>query len=113
MSVAALEALALRDALRHGRAGAERRYLAAAERVVDRAWALAAGGDLAQPVVRGRRPARVRLVNAYLARVFAAAAADPELATAFLRVSGLVDPPQALLRPAVVRRVLRRRVAVA
>jgi pimeloyl-ACP methyl ester carboxylesterase/2-polyprenyl-6-methoxyphenol hydroxylase-like FAD-dependent oxidoreductase len=110
MTVAALEAVALRDSLREGLAGCERRYLARADRVVDQAWQFAAGADLAQPLVPGPRSARVRIFNAYLRRLFAAAAGDPELATAFLRVSGMLEPPQALLRPAVARRVLRPRV---
>jgi hypothetical protein len=36
-----------------------------------------------------------------------AAANDADLATAFIRVAGLVDPPQTLLRPGIVLRVLR------
>jgi hypothetical protein len=47
-------------------------------------------------------------VSAYLARLHAAAAHDADLATAFLRVAGLVAPPQSLLRPGVVLRVLRK-----
>ena len=61
----------------------------------------------------GRRPtARVadlrrRVVDAYLARFIRAAAEDPVLATAFLRVNHLVDRPQDLMRPALARRVAR------
>ncbi len=57
------------------------------------------------PGVQGRRTARVRLVNAYLARLHAAAAHDAGLASAFMRVAGLVAPPQSLLRPGIVLRV--------
>jgi pimeloyl-ACP methyl ester carboxylesterase/2-polyprenyl-6-methoxyphenol hydroxylase-like FAD-dependent oxidoreductase len=116
MTVAALEAVALRDCLRQGADQLERRYLAAADRIVDPAWQFAAGADLAQPLVPGRRALRVRLVNAYLRRLFRSAARDEELATAFVRVSGMIDRPEALLRPGVARRVLRprpRRVSAA
>jgi hypothetical protein len=68
---------------------------------------MSAGGDLAFPGVEGRRTAKTRLVNAYLARLHAAAAHDAHLATAFIRVAGLVAPPQSLLRPGIVLRVLR------
>jgi hypothetical protein len=70
-------------------------------------WDMAAGGDLVFPGVQGRRTAKVRLVSAYLTRLHAAAAHDAHLASAFIRVAGLVAPPQSLLRPGVVLRVLR------
>jgi len=107
MTVAAREALALRDALRAGHDGLERRYLQAAATIVDDAWRLAAGADLAQPAVSGRRPLPVRLTNGYLGRLQAAAAHDETLAIAFIRVCGMLDRPQALLRPALAARVLR------
>jgi hypothetical protein len=47
-----------------------------------------------------------RLVNAYIARLHAAAAHDASLASAFVRVAGLVARPQSLLRPGVAVRVL-------
>jgi hypothetical protein len=68
---------------------------------------MAAGGDLVFPGVQGRRTLKVRLVSTYLTRLHAAAAHDANLATAFIRVAGLVDPPQTLLRPGIVLRVLR------
>jgi hypothetical protein len=56
--------------------------------------------------VTGPRGCTVRLFNRYLPRVHAAAARDPVVATAFLRVTGLLDPPTALLRPGRLARVL-------
>jgi 2-polyprenyl-6-methoxyphenol hydroxylase-like FAD-dependent oxidoreductase len=107
MSVAALEALALRRHLEHGTAPRPRRWFRELARVVDVPWEIAAGGDLVFPGVQGRRTAKVRLVSAYLARLHAAAAHDADLAGAFLQVAGLVAPPQSLLRPGVAARVLR------
>jgi 2-polyprenyl-6-methoxyphenol hydroxylase-like FAD-dependent oxidoreductase len=107
MSVAALEALALRRHLEHGTAPRPRRWFRELARVVDVPWDIAAGGDLVFPGVQGRRTAKVRLVSAYLARLHAAAAHDADLAAAFLRVAGLVAPPGSLLRPGVAARVLR------
>jgi 2-polyprenyl-6-methoxyphenol hydroxylase-like FAD-dependent oxidoreductase len=107
MSVAALEALALRRHLEHGTAPRPRRWFRELARVVDVPWDIAAGGDLVFPGVQGRRTAKVRLVSAYLARLHAAAAHDADLAGAFLRVAGLVAPTGSLLRPGVAARVLR------
>ena len=69
------------------------------------AWDIAVGADLAFPQVPGKRPAKVRLVNAYLPRLHAAAR-DQELAAALVRVIGLKDRPEGLLRPDRMLRVL-------
>jgi len=76
-------------------------------RIVDAPWTMSTGGDLAFPKVIGQRTMQMRVLNGYLAKLFAGAAHDPRLGRAFLRVAGLVDPPQALLAPAVAARVLR------
>jgi hypothetical protein len=107
MSVAALEALTLRRHLQRGVEPQPRRFLRDLARVVDVPWDMAAGGDLVFPDVQGRRTLKLRLVSAYLTRLHAAAAHDAHLAVAFTRVAGLVAPPQSLLRPGIVLRVLR------
>jgi flavin-dependent dehydrogenase len=107
MSVAAVEALALRRHLERGIEPQPGRWFRDLARVVDVPWEMAAGGDLVFPGVQGRRTLKVRLVSTYLTRLHAAAAHDANLATAFIRVAGLVDPPQTLLRPGIVLRVLR------
>jgi 2-polyprenyl-6-methoxyphenol hydroxylase-like FAD-dependent oxidoreductase len=107
ITVAALEALALRRHLEPGIQPQPRRFFAEVARLVDVPWDIAAGGDLAFPGVPGRRPLKVRLVSAYLTRLHAAAAHDATLASAFVRVIGMVAPPHSLLGPGVTVRVLR------
>jgi len=107
MSVAAVEALTLRRHLERATEPRPRRFFRDIARVVDMPWAIAVGGDLVFPGVQGRRTPKVRLVNAYLARLLAAAAHDASLASAFVRVTGLVARPESLLRPGVALRVLR------
>ncbi|MGH8918146.1 MAG: FAD-binding monooxygenase, partial [Actinomycetes bacterium] len=106
MTVAAMEAAALRDLLRDGTVPASGEYFRRIARMVDVPWEIAVGADLAFPGVVGRRTARVRMVNAYLPRLHAAAAIDGSLARAFLRVMGMVDRPEGLLRPDRALRVL-------
>lgn len=106
MTVAAVEAMALRDLLRDGEPQA-RRWFRDIAPLIDVPWEISAGGDLAFPGVQGRRTVKSRAGNAYMARLHAAATCDPVVTEAFFRVAGLVDPPQALMRPALMLRVLR------
>ncbi|MFC6090792.1 NAD(P)/FAD-dependent oxidoreductase [Saccharothrix lopnurensis] len=105
MTVAALEAEALRRCLRAGEGDLAGRFFRAAARIVDPVWLLNALGDLALPQVAGHRSPSTRLLNRYVARVQRAAAHDPRVARMFIRVTGLLDPPTALFRPDVAARV--------
>ncbi|MCM0677798.1 squalene monooxygenase [Micromonospora phytophila] len=107
MTVAALEALLLRRLLRRRPDWPARRFFRGAARLIDGPWSISVGTDLRFPEVTGRRSPRVRLVNAYVGRLHAAATRDPALGAAFLRVLNLVDPPTRLLAPPVLTRVLR------
>jgi 2-polyprenyl-6-methoxyphenol hydroxylase-like FAD-dependent oxidoreductase len=107
MTVATLEALALRDCLREGPARLGPRFFRRAAKLIDNPWAIATGSDLRFPEVEGPRTAKVRMVNAYLSRLHVAAGSDPVLGRAFLRVVNLVDPPERLMRPELALRVMR------
>lgn len=106
MTVAACEAMELGCALGAGLAGLRQRFFARASKVVDVPWQLAVGADLAMPQVPGDRPAPVRFVNAYLARLFRAAPHDAAVALAFVRVAHLLAPPPHIFSPSIVARVL-------
>ena len=106
MTVAVLEAAALRACAARGSRRLAARFLAAAAPAIDHAWQMAVGGDLALPEVEGARPPRARALGAYVGRVQAVAERDPAVARAFLDVITMLRPPQSLLRPAIVRRVV-------
>ena len=111
MTVAAAQAMTLRGLLARSAVPDARRYFRAITAAIDVAWDIAAGADLAFPQVLGHRSAKVRLVNAYMPRLHAAAARDQALAAALVRVIGLKDRPEGLLRPDRVLRVLRSNMA--
>ncbi|UBU18914.1 FAD-dependent oxidoreductase [Nonomuraea gerenzanensis] len=106
MTVAAMESMILRDHLRRGGEPRWQAFFKDISRVIDVPWDISAGADLAFPGVRGPRTLKVRLGNAYMGRLHAAAARDGAVTAAFMRVAGLVDPPQALMRPGLMLRVL-------
>lgn len=110
MTVAGLQALALRHHLATGtlRTRSRQRALAA---VADTPWTMMLGADAALPGVEIPVDRATRAVGAYLARLRAAAAGDPAVAAAFLRVVGLVDPPGTLMRRRVAVPVLRHAVS--
>ena len=108
MSVAALQAAALRDVLAGGERDLARRFFQAATKPVGAAWQLTVGADLSLPQVQGPRPLPVRVLNAYVERVQRAAERDPVIAGQFLRIASLQDPATRLFRPSAVRRVLLR-----
>jgi 2-polyprenyl-6-methoxyphenol hydroxylase-like FAD-dependent oxidoreductase len=111
ITVAATQAMTLRRLLTRDGVPDARRYFRAIATAIDVPWDIAVGADLAFPQVPGQRSAKVRLVNAYLPRLHAAAAHDDALAAALVRVIGLKDRPQTLLRPDRALRVLRGNLA--
>jgi hypothetical protein len=107
MSVAAMEAQLLQARLRAGTCPSARAWFRDVATVIDTAWQLAIGSDLAVEAVEGRRPLSTRILNRYLARLQAAATDDPRLTSRLTRVVGLVDPPSRLLWPTTVASVVR------
>jgi 2-polyprenyl-6-methoxyphenol hydroxylase-like FAD-dependent oxidoreductase len=107
MSVAALEAAALRQSLSAGEDRLSRRYFKASAKIVDVAWDLAIGSDLSLPEVEGERPILTRLSNAWAERILKAAEYDRYVAEVFGSVTDLLAPPSVLMRPRFVWRVAR------
>jgi 2-polyprenyl-6-methoxyphenol hydroxylase-like FAD-dependent oxidoreductase len=106
MSVAALEAIELRRSLERGPHQLAPRFFRAAQKVVNPAWDMAVGGDLALPEVAGHRSLLTRISNAYAERLLRVAEHDPIVAAAFGDVSDLLAPPHHILAPRILGRVL-------
>jgi flavin-dependent dehydrogenase len=106
MTVAAQQALALRDCLRDNGPGLPHRFYRKAAKLIDVAWEMSTNSDLNHPGVEGRRSLRTRLVNRYVHRAHTVAHVDPAVARTFMRVANLVAPTTALLTPGMAIRVL-------
>ena len=106
MTVAAMEAMVLREHLGRAEGPDARRFFRAITPIINTPWDISAGADLGFPGVEGERTLKVRLGNKYMARLHDAATRDARVTEAFFRVAGLIDPPQALMRPGLMRRVL-------
>jgi 2-polyprenyl-6-methoxyphenol hydroxylase-like FAD-dependent oxidoreductase len=107
MSVAAIEAVILRDCLQQGDQNLARRFFRASAKEIRVAWQAAISSDLTLPQILGPRPLSVRITNAYTDRVLAAAETDPVVAQQFLRLISMVDPPSRLVRPSTMLRVIK------
>lgn len=107
MTVAALEALALRDCLSSGTSNLTRRFFRAAAVPIRQAWELSANPDLSLPEIEGKPPLLTRLLNVYIDRVLTAAEYDTVAFGEFFRVTSLIDPGTRLLRPGLMWRAAR------
>jgi 2-polyprenyl-6-methoxyphenol hydroxylase-like FAD-dependent oxidoreductase len=107
MTVAMAEAAAFDEILgQHALDDIGRRVLSASQPVVQDAWDLATGADLAHPEVKGPRPLPWKLNSAYLQRLLPVAHREPEVAAALIRVVGMMDRPRQLMSPRTLWRVL-------
>ena len=107
MTVAIGEATTLGQVLdQHGLDQVGPRHFQRMKRTVDAAWTMATGADLGYPAIQGPRTARWRLINTYFNHLLRVAHRDASVAKAFMEVNGMVAPPQHLMGPRVVSRVL-------
>jgi 2-polyprenyl-6-methoxyphenol hydroxylase-like FAD-dependent oxidoreductase len=78
-------------------------------RAVEFPWMSATGEDFRLETTRGERSRGLRVLHAYLDRVFAAGVKDPDLARRMIQVFNLAESPLTLYSPAVVWAALRQR----
>jgi 2-polyprenyl-6-methoxyphenol hydroxylase-like FAD-dependent oxidoreductase len=106
MTTAALEGLALGRCLQEGEEALAERFFARAAPIIDIPWQIAAGSDLRHPQLAHMRTPMGQFMNWYIGKVHRAAARDPAVGRAFLRVTNLMSPPTQLFTPATMSRVV-------
>jgi 2-polyprenyl-6-methoxyphenol hydroxylase-like FAD-dependent oxidoreductase len=99
ITVAANQALVLRRLLARSLRPAPGQYFRAIAKTINQPWDLAVGADLALPGVPGPGSRRIRMTNSHLLRALTAASSDVALSAAVIRVVGLLDRTEGLLRP--------------
>ena len=104
MTMAALQALALRDCLRSGDADLARRFFARAAQPIGQAWSRNRSNER-MSVTTGRRPLRKRLRSQIIKGTLIAASNDTAVAESLLRVGHLIDPPTQLNNPRLLLRI--------
>ncbi|MFJ4183989.1 NAD(P)/FAD-dependent oxidoreductase [Kitasatospora sp. NPDC089509] len=109
MTVAALEAKALRRCLHDGPAGLPRRFYRETARAVRLPWLFSTMADRSMPQVPGTHPALARLLATSFRATMRAAAEDARVATAVWNAVSLTGSPAELARPGVLAAVFRHR----
>lgn len=114
MTVAAMEAMVLRDCLRDDaparRGGFERRFQSRLARTVAAPWLVSSSEDLRWPTVSlhgARAPRGLSIMRRYLDLTLRAAVHDPVLAERYFAVIGMTALPSSLFAPPVLARVAR------
>lgn len=105
MTVAALEAIALRRCLRRGDSDLPRRFFRTAAKTVRMAWRNAVSADLSLPQIVGERPMSMRINNKFADMVLTAVETDLAVNNQFFRVLSMLDSPTRLMRPSILARV--------
>jgi 2-polyprenyl-6-methoxyphenol hydroxylase-like FAD-dependent oxidoreductase len=106
ITVAALEALALRDCLAASSRQLAQRFFPKAAKIAGIAWSIAAGNDTRLSGAQGPVSPAKRLLQWYMGKLQIATHHDPVVAQAFRQVTNMMAAPPSLLHPRIALRVL-------
>lgn len=115
ISVATMGAVALGECLKEQRqqhgpgqlAGLSQRFQKSLARLTNDPWMMSTGEDFRYPEVQGTRPLLHPFMKWYTGHVHRATLVDPEVSLHFYRAMHMIAGFGALLRPEMIRRVLR------
>jgi 2-polyprenyl-6-methoxyphenol hydroxylase-like FAD-dependent oxidoreductase len=107
MTVAGMESLTLRKHLENTTTPNAAAFFGEIAGQIVGPWEFSAIADLGYPGVEGHRTDQINFVNQFIPKVLTAAAYDPVVTDAFLRVAGLVEDPTSLMRPEIAGRIGR------
>lgn len=105
MTMAALQAVALRDCLHGGDTDLARRFFADSAQPIGQAWARNRSAER-PPEIRTKRSIRARLDGRIAKATLTAASSDATVAERLLRVAHLIDPPARVNDPKLLPRII-------
>lgn len=86
---------------------AVKRLYRRASKIADVPWQISAGGDFVYAETEGKRPPGTKVLNGYITKVQLATHTSPEVSEAMFAVQNLEAPPQSLMKPPLMRKVLK------
>ena len=109
MSLAAMEAMALRDLLKKGvnKKQLTNSYHKNVSRIIDIPWLIALTEDFRFGTTSGRKPIGLPVLQWYVKKVVAACSYNTDVYTRFIQVLHLRAHPISLARPAIIAKVFR------
>jgi 2-polyprenyl-6-methoxyphenol hydroxylase-like FAD-dependent oxidoreductase len=107
MTVAAMEAAALKQWLNQDPKQSARNFFRRVTKIIDLAWSAAVGNDLSYPEIEGPRTPMTRFFKKYMDKLHFAAHQDAQVSIAFLKMINMVAPPSVILHPKIIWRVLK------
>jgi 2-polyprenyl-6-methoxyphenol hydroxylase-like FAD-dependent oxidoreductase len=104
MTVAALEANALRACLEQQEAGVPlaQQFFGSITGIIETAWSMAVGSDLRFPEVQGPRTEQTPFLNWYMERLQRATHRDPVVVRALTNVMHMMAPASSLMSPEMI-----------
>jgi flavin-dependent dehydrogenase len=108
MSIAVLEALALKKYLKDTKTISSARFQKRVAKMISPIWGMVLAEDFRYPETTGNKPYGLKLQQWYAKEIFLLSAEDSRIYDRFVKVMNLIGPMTILMHPKVVFRVLKK-----
>ena len=109
MSIAALEALAIRKYFAVAKNNSLKRLQVKLSKIIAPVWSMVLCEDLRYPGVKGKKPFGLKFQQWYVKKIFLLSAKNKSIYQDFVKVMNLVSPATILFKPATLKEVFKRK----
>lgn len=110
MSVAALEAMAIKDYFsRQPKSGSLKKLQKKMAKIIAPVWSMVVCEDFRYDKVQGKKPFGLKFQQWYVKKIFLVSTKKRSIYKDFIKVMNLENPPAILFKPSTVKEVLRRK----